>query len=218
MSESLYLKSDIKRLSEFNSIIPESFKLFASFDYSALAPGHLTKKEKELIAIAVAHITGCPYCIDIHTKQAKKHEATKEEVAESIMTAVALKAGSAAAHSVNALNAYDNSGDVELYKMEYFKRFTEIANLDPKSFKSFVKFDAEAMKGNTLNSKFRELIAVAAASTTGCPYCIEIHTKAAKKNGATKEELAESIMVATALKAGSAMAHGINMLNAFDEA
>ncbi|WP_324255105.1 carboxymuconolactone decarboxylase family protein [Bacillus sp. LBG-1-113] len=64
-------------------------------------------KEKELIAIAVAHTTGCPYCIDIHTKAAKKVKATREEVAESIMVATALKAGSALSHGVNALVAYD---------------------------------------------------------------------------------------------------------------
>ena len=66
----------------------------------------LSVKEKELIAVAVAHTTGCPYCIDIHTKGAKGANATKEEIAESIMVATALKAGSALAHSVNALNAY----------------------------------------------------------------------------------------------------------------
>nr|WP_281201429.1 carboxymuconolactone decarboxylase family protein [Bacillus altitudinis] len=47
--------------------------------------GFLSVKEKELITIAVANTTGCPYCIDIHTKAAKKAKATKEEVAESIM-------------------------------------------------------------------------------------------------------------------------------------
>lgn len=71
--------------------------------------GELSVKEKELIAIAVAHTTGCPYCIDIHTKGAKKAKATKEEVAESIMVAAALKAGSALAHGVNALIAFDDS-------------------------------------------------------------------------------------------------------------
>ncbi|WP_436371553.1 carboxymuconolactone decarboxylase family protein [Cytobacillus sp. BC1816] len=49
-----------------------------------MRPEELSVKEKELIAIAVADTTGCPYCIDIHTKGAKKAKATKEEVAESI--------------------------------------------------------------------------------------------------------------------------------------
>ena len=57
--------------------------------------------------MAAAHATGCPYCIDLHVQQAKKKEASKEEMAEAIMVATALKAGSALAHGVNALNAYD---------------------------------------------------------------------------------------------------------------
>ena len=55
------------------------------------------------------------------------------------------------------------------------------------------------------------------AHTTGCPYCIDIHTKSAKKAKVTKEEVAEAILVATLLKAGSAMSHGVNALNAYDE-
>ncbi|MGM0890544.1 carboxymuconolactone decarboxylase family protein [Peribacillus frigoritolerans] len=61
------------------------------------------------MAVAVAHVTGCPYCIEVHVSQVKKKEATKEEMAETIMVATALKAGSAMAHGINALNAYDES-------------------------------------------------------------------------------------------------------------
>ncbi|MEK8214059.1 carboxymuconolactone decarboxylase family protein [Paenibacillus sp. FSL L8-0463] len=71
--------------------------------------GMLSVKEKELIAIAIAHVTGCPYCIQAHVKAAKKAQVSKEEMAEAIMVATALKAGSAMAHGVNALNAYDES-------------------------------------------------------------------------------------------------------------
>jgi AhpD family alkylhydroperoxidase len=72
-----------------------------------LSEGKLTAKLKELIAVAVAHMTGCSHCIDVHVKQVKKHRASKEEMAESIMVATALKTGSAMAHGVNALVAYD---------------------------------------------------------------------------------------------------------------
>ncbi len=78
----------------------------------------------------------------------------------------------------------------------------------------FVDFDGQSLKESVLSAKEKELIAV--AHTIGCPYCIDIHTKAAKKAGVTKEELAESILVATALKAGSALAHSVNALNTYD--
>ncbi|MGG3801693.1 carboxymuconolactone decarboxylase family protein [Metabacillus fastidiosus] len=107
--DSLYKKSNINRLAEFSKLSPDVFNAFVTFDRKALSEGKLSSKLKELIAIAVAHTTGCPYCIDIHTKGAKKANATKEEVAESIMVATALKAGSALAHGVNALIAFDES-------------------------------------------------------------------------------------------------------------
>lgn len=216
MSDSLYSRSDIKRISELNNSAPEILESFSKFNRIALAEGESSNKTKRLIAIAVAHKTGCPYCIDIHVKVAKKMGVTKEEIAESTMVAVALKAGSTAAHSVNALNAFDNVKEDNLYKSEHFNRFSENKELYPSGFDNFVKFDIEVMKPGVLGEKTKRLIAIASAHTTGCPYCIEVHVKAGKKVNIAKEEMAESIMVAAALKAGSAVAHGINALNAFD--
>lgn len=216
-NESLYKKSYFARLGDFTDLAPDAFKAFLYFDKLALAEGSLTSKLKELIAVAVAHTTGCPYCIDLHVKQAKAKGSSKEELAEAIMVATALKAGSALAHGVNALNAFDKTGEEELYKKSYFNRLGEFSKLNGDVFKAFVDFDKQSMKPGLLSVKEKELIAIAVAHTTGCPYCIDIHTKGAKKANAVKEEVAEAIMVATALKAGSALAHGVNALNAFDE-
>ncbi|MFB5661146.1 carboxymuconolactone decarboxylase family protein [Alteribacillus sp. HJP-4] len=215
--ESLYKQSYFERLKEFETLVPDAFNEFGRFDKKTMETNTLTHKEKELIAIAVAHTTGCPYCIDVHTKGAKKAEASKEEVAEAIMVAVALKAGSALAHGVNALNAYDQQKDDELYKTAYFNRLKEFSQLNGKAFEAFIDFDNETMKPGLLGIKEKELIAIAVAHTTGCPYCINVHTKGAKKAEASKEEVAEAIMVAASLKAGSALAHGVNALNAFDD-
>ena len=162
-------------------------------------------------------MTGCPYCIDIHVTDGKKLEITKEEMAESIFVATALKAGSALAHGVNALNAFDGQENEELYKSTYFSRLSEFSKLNGDTFKAFIDFDQQALKAGKLSVKEKELIAVAVAHTTGCPYCIELHTKAAKKAGASLEEVAESIFVAVALNAGAALAHGVNALNAYTE-
>lgn len=215
-TDSLYKKSNFKRIGEFNSVSPETFKAFLTFDKLALADGKLTAKFKEIIAIAVAHTTGCPFCIEDHVKRAKKYGVTKEEMAESIMVATALKAASAMDNGVNALNSYDGIEDDELYRASYINRLSEFTELGD-TFKAFGYFDQQALEDGILSIKEKELLAVAVAHTTGSPYSIDIHSKAAKKAGATKEELAESIMVATALKAGSALAHGVNALVAFDE-
>ena len=215
-NDGLYNKSYFNRLGELSDLAPEVFKAFAQFDKLALSEGKLTKKLKELIAIAVAHTTGCPYCIEVHVKNGKSQDISKEEMSEAILVATALKAGSALAHGVNALNAYDGNGDEDLYKASYFSRLKEFSKLNGDIFSSFVDFDQKSMKEGALSVKEKELIAVAVAHTTGCPYCIDVHTKGAKRANATKEEVAESIMVATALKAGSALAHSVNALNAFD--
>ena len=64
--------------------------------------------------------------------------------------------------------------------------------------------------------KYRELIAIAVAVTTQCPYCIEAHAKAAKAAGATREEITETAFVAAALRAGGAATHGAMALKFFD--
>lgn len=120
------------------------------------------------------------------------------------------------AHGLNALNAFDEMGGEELYQRSNLARFKEFRELSPEAFSAFNKFDQEAMKPGLIGRKEKELIAVAVAHVTGCAYCIEVHTKSAKKLGVTLEELAEAIFVATALKAGSALAHSVNALNAYD--
>jgi len=62
-----------------------------------------------------------------------------------------------------------------------------------------------------------KLIALAVAFTTQCPYCIEVHTKAAKKAGATKQEVTESTFLAAALRAGAAATHGAMALKFYDK-
>ncbi|RNA69953.1 carboxymuconolactone decarboxylase family protein [Alteribacter keqinensis] len=212
----LYTKSSIGRLEELKSLAPESYDAFMKVNNKALASETLTAKQKELIAVAVAHTTGCAYCIELHIANVKEQEASKEEVAEAIMVASALKAGSALAHSVNALNAFDGKGQDELYKGAYFERLREFAEINGETTQAFMDFDKEVMSEGHLTVKEKELIAVAVAHTTGCAYCINIHTKGAKKAEATFKEISEAIMVATTLKAGSALAHGINALNAYD--
>jgi AhpD family alkylhydroperoxidase len=93
----------------------------------------------------------------------------------------------------------------------------EMKKLAPADFEAWVNLDK--IVGRTdgkIPRKYRELIAVAVACTTQCPYCIEIHSKAAKAAGATREELIESSLLAAALRAGGAATHGLMALKFFD--
>ena len=89
-----------------------------------------------------------------------------------------------------------------MYDTRNLSQFSRFGELAPDAFKSFVAFDEAAFKGGALPVKYKELMGIAVALTTQCPYCIEIHTKKAKLAGATEQELAETTLVAAALRAG----------------
>lgn len=99
-----------------------------------------------------------------------------------------------------------------MYDMKNLTKFDKLRELAPEAFKGFVAFDEAAFKHGVIPLKYKELMAVAVALTTQCPYCIAIHTKKAKKAGATEQELAETTIVTAALRAGGAMTHGTHTL------
>ena len=99
-----------------------------------------------------------------------------------------------------------------MYDMKNVTKFARLGELAPDAFKKFVAFDEAALKDGAIPVKYKELMAVAVALTTQCPYCIEIHAKRARKAGATEQELAEATLLAAALRAGGAMTHGTHTL------
>jgi len=99
-----------------------------------------------------------------------------------------------------------------MYDMKNLSKFKTLGELAPEAFKAFVAFDEAVVRGGVIPLKYKELIAIAVALTSQCPYCIEIHSKKAKAAGATDQELAETTLVAAALRAGGAMTHGTHTL------
>jgi AhpD family alkylhydroperoxidase len=103
--EQLYSLMTNERAEQRRQLAPKAAEAFKAFSESAFADGAIPAKSKQLIAVAVAHVTQCPYCIRGHTKAAVRHGATPEEVMEAIWVAVEMRAGAAYAHSAIALNA-----------------------------------------------------------------------------------------------------------------
>jgi AhpD family alkylhydroperoxidase len=99
----MYTKEKLSKLKEMEGMAPQVMKAFWAFDTAAVAEGAIPKKYKELIAVAVALTTQCPYCIDIHGKNARKAGATDTEITEASMVAAALRAGGAVTHAAHAL-------------------------------------------------------------------------------------------------------------------
>lgn len=87
------------------SLAPATHEAFTAFSERVFAEGALPVKTKQLIAVAVAHVTQCPYCIRGHTRAAVRHGATREEIMEAIWVAAEMRAGGAYAHALVALDA-----------------------------------------------------------------------------------------------------------------
>ena len=86
-------------------LAPNIQAAFHAFSELVFTDGALPAKTKQLIAVAAAHITQCPYCIKSHTKAAIKHGATQQEIMEAIWVAAEMRAGGAYAHSVISITA-----------------------------------------------------------------------------------------------------------------
>ena len=98
------------------------------------------------------------------------------------------------------------------------KTIGQLEKLAPAEFKGFAALDSIVGRDDgAIPRKYRELLALAVACTTQCPYCLEVHTRAAKRAGATREEVAEAAFISAALRAGAAVTHGALTLKLFDK-
>ena len=104
------------------------------------------------------------------------------------------------------------------YATDGWKHYKDLENAQKDMFQAFRNFNNEIFeKESALSRKMKELIAIGVAHTTQCPYCIDGHVRAAKKAGASDQEIAEAIFVAAALRAGGAFAHSTIAMRTLDE-
>ncbi|HCY42861.1 MAG TPA: hypothetical protein DHV48_16195 [Prolixibacteraceae bacterium] len=103
-SENLYPKVTKELADKRTALAPEVMEAWNHFSKSVFKDGALPEKTKQLIAVAVAHVTQCPYCIRSHTKQAMRKGASKEEIMEAIWVASEIRAGGAYTHAAIALD------------------------------------------------------------------------------------------------------------------
>jgi AhpD family alkylhydroperoxidase len=113
--------------------------------------GALTVKEKELIA--VAHATQCPYCIDVHTQNAKKAGASLEELVEAVFVTASIEAGGALAHSTHVQNAVDPEADDVLYRRSNLNKVANLNKWAPDGFNALLNFANTAVKEGKLSAK-----------------------------------------------------------------
>jgi len=106
--------------------------------------------------------------------------------------------------------------DWDVYRNQLRAGVAEIGKLSADTVKGYVALGSAGAKTGHLDSKMRELIALAVAISLRCDGCIAVHTAEARKSGASKEELAEALGVAIAVNAGAALVYSTRAFDAFD--
>lgn len=90
------------------NLSPKNIEAWRNFSKTVFEDGELPEKIKQLIAVAVAHVTQCPYCIRSHTRTAIRRGATKKEIMEAIWIAAEMRTGAAYTHATLAMDEMEN--------------------------------------------------------------------------------------------------------------
>ena len=101
------------------------------------------------------------------------------------------------------------------YRRQIAAAVAEIAKLSPDTVRGYAQLGNAGDKTGKLDAKTRELIALAVAVTRQCDGCITVHTDAAVKHGATREEVMEALGVAIAVNAGAALVYSARTMDAY---
>jgi AhpD family alkylhydroperoxidase len=107
----------------------------------------------------------------------------------------------------------ERTQETSMYDITNLEKLSAFSKAVPETMASFQAFDKAALADGAIPKKYKELMAVAVGLTTQCPYCLDVHRKAALNAGATEQELAETTFVAAALRAGGAVAHGSHLVD-----
>lgn len=106
MSKTYYDPADLRKFGSITEWSEELGEKFFEYYNQVFAEGALSQREKSLIALAVAHVRQCPYCIDAYTKDGLQRGITKEEMMEAVHVGAAIESGATLVHGVQMMNKY----------------------------------------------------------------------------------------------------------------
>jgi alkylhydroperoxidase/carboxymuconolactone decarboxylase family protein len=107
MDNNYYDPADLMKFGKISEWGPELGEKFFDYYNSVFQEGALSAREKSLIALAVAHVVKCPYCIDAYTKDGLQRGITKEEMMEAVHAGAAIESGATLVHGVQMMNKYN---------------------------------------------------------------------------------------------------------------
>jgi AhpD family alkylhydroperoxidase len=103
---------------------------------------------------------------------------------------------------------------------EYLKQVqggvAAIAKTHPDIVKGYQALSGASSKSGLLGAKVNELIALAVAVTVRCDGCIAVHSAAARRAGATQDEILEALGTAISVNAGAALVYSTRVMNALE--
>jgi len=107
--------------------------------------------------------------------------------------------------------------DKTYYNPEDLKKFENVTDFQEKLGKKFFDYYGSVFEEGALTAREKSLIALAVAHTIQCPYCIDAYTEDNLEKGCSEEQMMEAVHVATAIRGGASLVHGVQMMNKVDK-
>lgn len=202
MTDRMFPAATRETYQERASLAPDANTAFREFSAEVFAEGALSEKTKQLMAVAVGHVTQCPYCIRGHAGTAQDAGATREEIMEAIWVAAALRADST---HTNAHHAFEEVSTEDR------------AAMAPDTADAFRTFTDRIFDDGALSERTKRLLAVTIAHAIQSESSISERADHARNAGASDEELMEAIWVAVEMQAGGAYAHSTVALDELED-
>ena len=203
-----------KYMDKFESLVPELQGPWTEFKEEVFKDGVISVKDKHLIAVSCANVTGCDHCIEEHTKISKSLGATDEELAECVYIAIRLAMGQPYAFSSIALENYDlmtaKKNVVEGYFMSknITPQIMDLHEMSGEKRTKFATFHNIVYEDGHLPKKLKKgLMGLATAILAKCPWCIRSCIRDGLKENVTKEEVVEAINIAMVMNGCAAASH-----------
>lgn len=99
------------------------------------------------------------------------------------------------------------------YNPKDLKKFEDVGEFGPELAEKFFDYYGAVFEEGALSAREKALIALAVSHTVQCPYCIDAYTTESLEKGASEEQMMEAVHVASAIRGGSSLVHGVQMMN-----
>lgn len=182
-------------LTHLPKLIKQPYQVYRNFSNSIWTKGVLSAREKEIIAVAVAHSTKCAYCIRFHTDKAKQLQIPIEELAEAVMVTAVIEAG-------NSLFHFEGEQQFNLNKY-------------PDHAETTQTFVESFLNPGRLPLRLKLLIAFAVTHAIQSTNFQAILVSKLDDFNLSQAEIAEAVLVTAALKAGGAVSHMAEMIDQY---